>query len=147
MPFVKIDTRILDSTLWADIPAERIFMAALCMAAPHELIEPAPQLDVRTLDKTGWVVPAGWYGFIQAAGAGIIRRALIHEEVGFAALERLGAPEPGSGSAAFEGRRLVRVDHGYAVLNYMKYRERDYSAAERSARYRAALKKKRRGAA
>ena len=147
MPFVKIDTRLLDSTLWADIPAERIFMAALCMATPYELTDPTPQLAVRTLDETEWIVPAGWYGFVRAAGAGIVRRAIMNEEDGFAALERLGAPEAGSGRAAFDGRRLVRVDGGYLVLNFMVYRERDYGSAERSARYRESLKKKRRGTA
>jgi len=101
-----------------------------------------PQIETRSLENTGWVVPAGWYGFVPAAGIGIIDRAKVPHEKGYAALEKLGSPESGSRSQEFEGRRLVRIDGGYLVLNYMKYRERDYTTAERSARYRARLKAK-----
>jgi hypothetical protein len=31
---------------------------------------------------------------------------------------------------------MARIDGGYVVLNYMKYRERDYTAADRQRRYR-----------
>jgi hypothetical protein len=34
------------------------------------------------------------------------------------------------------------VDGGYIILNYMKYRERDYTGAERAARYRQRLREK-----
>lgn len=137
MPFVKLDCGILDSTLWVDLSACRVFQTALLMAEPHELREPTPQLEVRTLARTDFLVPAAWYGFVRAAGVGIVRRALLDEEEGLQALERLGAPEPGSRNAAHNGRRLVRVDGGYIVLNFQVYRDRDYTAAERSARYRA----------
>src|SRR3990167_7998881 len=83
------------------------------------------------------MVPPGWYGFVPAAGIGIIRRALVTDlEAGMVALEQLGSPEPESRSQEFEGRRLVRVDGGYVALNYDKYRERDLSAADRQRRYR-----------
>lgn len=144
MPFVKIDTGILDSTIWADQPAERVFLTALCMATPVELRAPTPQLAVRDMSETGFVVPAGWYGFVSSAGTGIVRRALMDEAVGLEALERLGAPDPASRSTAHDGRRLVRVDRGFVILNFMNYRERDYGSAERSKRYRQSLKTKRR---
>ena len=54
-----------------------------------------------------------------------------------AALERLGSPEPGSRSSSFDGRRLIRIDGGYLVLNYMAYRDKDHTAAERMRRMRA----------
>src|SRR3990167_5637693 len=83
------------------------------------------------------MVPPGWYGFVPAAGIGIIRRALVTDlEAGMVALEQLGSPEPESRSQEFEGRRLVRVDGGYVALNYDKYRERDFSGADRQRRYR-----------
>ena len=141
MPFVKLDCGILDSTLWPDRPAREVFLTALLMAEPFELHEPAPQLAVSNLDETGWIVPAGWYGFVRAAGTGIVRRAELSREDGLLALERLGAPEPDSRSAAYEGRRLVRINGGFLVLNFMHYRERDYTTAERSARYRAKQKR------
>lgn len=142
MPFVKLDTGILNSTLWVDLDARVVFITALLMAEPHELREPARQMEVRTLDFTGWVVPPGWYGHVPAAGLGIIHRAGVENEAGLAALERLGSPEPSSRSRAFDGRRLVRVDGGYLALNYIEYRERDYGAADRMRR----LRERRRGA-
>jgi hypothetical protein len=137
MPFVKLDCCILDSTLWIDCDARDLFITALLMAEPIEVLEPMAQLEVNSLTETGWEVPAGWYGFVRAAGVGIINRARVEEMPGRQALERLGAPEPDSRSDAFEGRRLIRVNGGFVVLNYMVYRERDYTTAERSKRYRA----------
>jgi hypothetical protein len=142
MPFVKMDCGILDSTLWVDLPACRVFETALLMAEPRELHEPTPQLAVRTLDLTGWSVPAGWYGFVAAAGVGILRRAIVNEEEGLAALERLGAPEPSSRSDAHDGRRLVRVSGGYIVLNFQVYRDKDHTSTERSRRFRERERKK-----
>jgi hypothetical protein len=136
MPFVKLDTSILDSTLWLDTAASRVFITALCMAQPYDLAEPMAQLEVRSLKPTGFVVPAGWYGFIAAAGIGIIRRSMLGDAEGYAALEALGRADSESRSPEFEGRRLVRVDGGYIVLNFMKFRDRDYGAADRMRRLR-----------
>jgi hypothetical protein len=137
MAFVKLDCGILDSTLWADRDAKDLFITALLMAAPHELVEPMEQIRVRSLEKTGFVIPPGWYGMVRAAGQGIVRRHGMEMEAGLAALERLGAPEPDSRTPDFEGRRLARVDGGYIVLNFKKYRDKDHTSAERSRRYRA----------
>jgi hypothetical protein len=136
VPFVKLDTRILDSTLWVERGARDLFITALLMAEPWDTAEPMEQLEVRSLKKTGFVVPPGWYGFIPAAGIGIIRRSLLDEKEGYAALESLGNGDAESRSNEFAGRRLVRINGGYLVLNFMKFREHDYGAAERSKRYR-----------
>lgn len=136
MAFVKLDTGILDSTLWTDPADSRIFVTALLMAMPREIENPMQQLSVRSLAHTGFVVPPGWYGFIGAAGVGIVRRAHISETEGLPALERLGAEDPASRSSDFGGRRLVRVDGGYIVLNFMNYRDKDHTARQRSQRYR-----------
>jgi len=137
MPFVKLDTNILNSTLWFEKVCRDIFLTALLMAEPVERDEPEQQIEIRTLNETGWTVPPGKYGFVPAASVGIIRRAIIEdEEKGLDALEKLGSPEEGSRTAEFEGRRLVRVDGGFIVLNYFKYRDQDYTAAARSKRYR-----------
>ena len=136
MPFVKLDCKILDSTLWLDIDASRIFITALLMAAPWDTETAMPQLDVNTMKPNGWQVPAGWYGLVPAAGPGIVRRAGLEIKAGMAALARLGAPEPESRSPSYGGRRLVRIDGGYVVLNYMHYREKDLTGAERTRRWR-----------
>lgn len=136
MAFVKLDTGILDSTLWTDPADSRIFVTALLMAMPREIETPMEQLSVRSLERTGFLVPPGWYGFIGAAGVGIVRRAHISDDEGLPALERLGDEDPASRSSAFGGRRLVRVDGGYIVLNFMNYRDKDHTARQRSQRYR-----------
>src|ERR1700749_4238582 len=104
MAFVKLDTRILESTLWIARECREVFIPALLMAMPREITEPTPQLEIRSLEETGFVVPPGWYGFVDAAGVGIVRRALVDPEKGIIALERLGSPDPHSRTADFEGR-------------------------------------------
>lgn len=136
MPFVKLDCGILNSTLWFDKAARDVFVTALLMAEPFELSEPTPQIAVDSLENTGWMVPPGWYGFVPAAGVGIVHRSGADETEGYEALKRLGEPEESSRTPDFDGRRMVRISGGYLILNYIKYRERDYTSAERSRRYR-----------
>jgi hypothetical protein len=136
MPFVKLDCNILDSTLWFDRDGRDVFVTALLMAEPVELTNPAPEVSIDDTSYTGWAAPPGWYGFVPAAGTAIVRRAGIDQEEGYAALRRLAAPDPESRTPDYDGRRMIRTDGGFLILNYNKYRERDYTAAERSARYR-----------
>lgn len=134
--FIKLDTQILDSTLWVERECRDVFITAMLLAEPYELNEPAEQLEVRAIKGTGFVVPPGWYGFIRTAGSGIVRRALLDAEAGLVALEKLGSVDPESRSQDFGGRRLVRIDGGYLVLNFMNYRDHDYTSAVRSKAYR-----------
>lgn len=136
MAFVKLDCGLLDSTLWGDRLGREVFITALLMAEPRECREPMPQIAVRSLEATGFVVPPGWYGFVPAAGTGIVSRAVVEREPGLDALTRLGEPDPESRTPDFEGRRLVRVNRGYLVLNFFAYRDRDYTAKERQQRWR-----------
>jgi hypothetical protein len=134
--FVKLDAGILTSTLWASRDQTDIFITSLLMAEPYELTSELPQIDVESLEETGWQVPPGWYGFVPAAGSAIIGRSHVDPVVGFKVLRALGSPDPESRTSAHDGRRLVRVDGGYIVLNYMKFRDRDYTAADRMRRLR-----------
>ncbi len=136
MPFVKLDCGLPNSTLWQDTDGTIIFISALCMAEPREFEESVAQIMTRSLELTGWAAPAGWYGFVPAAGAGIARTAGMELERGLAALERLAAPDAQSRSQEHDGRRLIRVNGGFLVLNFQRYRDRDYTTAERSKRYR-----------
>lgn len=136
MAFVKLDCGMLDSTTWFDKDGRDIFITALLMATPKEFDEPKPQIEINSLNETGWSVPSGWYGFVDAASLGIIHRCGISNERGLQALERLGSPEIESRSQAFDGRRMVRIDGGFVILNYIDYREKDHTAAERQRRYR-----------
>ena len=136
MPFVKLDCGILNSTTWVDKDTRDVFITALLLAEPFELKEATDQIKVRSLEDAGFEVPAGWYGFVPSASLGIIRHAMIDEEAGLAALERLGSPDQESRTPDYDGRRMVRVDGGYLILNYQKYRDKDHTAAERQRRYR-----------
>lgn len=144
MSFVKLDSGILDSSLWPDTAAVKVFFAALAKSDPEELKEPVDALEVRSLEPLGFTVPPGWYGFAAVSGTGLVRAAQLDcsVEEGLAALERLGAPDLDSRNPAHEGRRVVRVPGGYLVLNYDVYRQRDTTAAERQRRYRERLKER-----
>ena len=145
MAFVKLDCGMLDSSIWIERNQREIFITALLMGIPREIGQPTPQLHVDRLEETGWMVPAGWYGIVEAAGVGILARAGFTEtdmEQGIEALRAMGEPDLNSRSQTFEGRRLVRVNHGYVILNFQKYRDKDYSAAQRQRAYRARQKAK-----
>ncbi len=142
MAFVKLDTGILDSTLWIERDLREVFITALLMAEPREFDEPQPQIKIGALELTGFEAPPGWYGFVAAASLGIINRASVEKESGMEALRRLGEPEIESRSKEFEGRRMIRVNGGFLILNYMKYRDKDHTAAERQRRLRERKKQK-----
>jgi hypothetical protein len=142
MGFAKIYDSILDSSLWQDHDATRIFQTALLMAKPHELREPTPTIRIGSLEPGDYIVPPGWYGMVPAASVGIIKRAMIPEEQGMRALEVLAAPDMHSRSDEHDGRRLVRINGGFVVLNLMKYRDRDETNAERQKRFRKREKPK-----
>lgn len=136
MAFIKLDTGIIRSTIWFDRPALEVFITALLLAEPAEYDVPVPQLKVGALEPTGWSAPPGWYGFVPASGPGLVAAAQVDQATGLAALARMGEPEPTSRSQDHEGRRIIRIDGGFLLLNYVKYRDKDHTTAERSARYR-----------
>ena len=142
MPYVKLDNNILNSSLWSDHDARTIFITALLMARPIELREPTPTIKVAQLEPDDFVIPPGWYGMVDAASIGIIRQAGLNRAGGIEACERLAAPDPDSRSEDFDGRRMVRVDGGFIILNFQKYRDKDHTAAERQARWRERNKAK-----
>lgn len=132
---------MINSSIWPEKTQRDVFITALLMAEPHEVKEPMPQLHVDRIEETGWRVPRGWYGFIKAAGTGILHQAMVERGPGMIALAQLGEPDAESKSKAFEGRRLVRVNGGFIALNFIDYRDRDYTGAERSKRWRERQKR------
>ncbi len=140
MAFVKLDCQMLDSSIWIERLQRELFITALLMATPIELKEPTPTLELDSLcERSDFVVPPGWYGFVGAASSGIISRAQIEDEqfnAAMVAIKELGEEDMFSRSLDFEGRRMVRVDGGFLILNYDRFREKDHTAAERSRRYR-----------
>jgi len=136
MAFVKLDTKILDSTLWIERDLREIFITALLMAEPREFQGPTRQIEIGRLEFTDFTAPPGWYGFVPAASLGIINRAGVEREAGMEALRKLGEPEIESRSTDFGGRRMIRTDGGFLILNFMKYRDKDHTAAQRQKRLR-----------
>jgi len=136
MSFVKLDCGMLTSTLWIDREAREMMITALLMARPQEIAEPMPTIKIRSLEPDDFIVPPGWYGFVPAAGSGIARSACLEIEPALDALERLAAVDQESRTPDHEGRRMVRVDGGFLILNYDKYRRKDHTAPERMRRFR-----------
>ncbi len=111
MPFVKLDTGILDSSLWSE-PAQtcKCWVTLLAM-----------------MDATG---------LVRSTAPGIAKRAHLTLKQTTKALETFSGPDENSRSLNDEGRRIKRVDGGYQVINSEKYRKYDYTAAERMKRHR-----------
>lgn len=61
-----------------------------------------------------------------------------------AALEKLSSPDPDSRSPEHEGRRIEKIEGGWKVLNYAKYREKAVAGeGSRAPYYRAYRARKR----
>jgi len=61
-----------------------------------------------------------------------------------AALEKLSSPDPDSRSPEFEGRRIEKIEGGWRLLNYEKYRQKAVAGeGSRAPYYRAYRARKR----
>lgn len=101
MPYVKLDAGILDSTLWVqDAATCKVFITMLAMCDPD--------------------------GLCPATAPGIARRSNLDLEECRRALAILEAPDDDSRSSECEGRRILRCDGGYQIVNYLKYRTKEY---------------------
>jgi len=114
--YVKIFEDILDSSIWDESLATRIVWITLLIMADEE-------------------------GVVRAATSGIRRRAGVSEKEVAEAVKVLSEPDLDSKDKDYGGRRIERVDGGYLVLNYRKYREirtkKQQKDAERQRRHRA----------
>jgi hypothetical protein len=105
MGFTKLDEGILRSSIMAE-PAEtfKVFIAILASTDPD--------------------------GIARVSSMFLASACYLPIEVVDKAIASLEAPDPRSRSLADEGRRIRRVDGGFFVINYQKYRERGYSQSE-----------------
>jgi hypothetical protein len=79
-------------------------------------------------------------GLVKATAPGIANAAFVPISSVRSALSILESPDPDSKSQENDGRRISRVDGGYLILNYDKYRAFNYSmkdAAVQKREYRA----------
>src|SRR5216117_648729 len=97
--YVKVFGSILDSTIWRESHATRLVWITMLAMAGRE-------------------------GIVDASVPGLADRARVTREECEAALETLSKPDIDSRSQEFEGRRIEKVDGGWFILNYGKYRSR-----------------------
>lgn len=141
--FAKVSTGILDSSLWLGSEELRlVLLTSLLMAQPREFTEPVKEIAFGSLEGTGYEVPPGWYGWVDAAAPAIVARANVNTEKGTEALRQLTRPESESRSAEFEGRRILRVNGGFVILNFMRFRDHDTTAKDRMKRLRQRVREK-----
>jgi hypothetical protein len=100
--FVKIDCNILYSSIWAESSETRIIWITLLAMANQN-------------------------GIVPATAPGISSAAFVSLSETRKAIALLEAPDPDSKSLENEGRRIERVEGGYLILNYDKYRAFNYS--------------------
>lgn len=111
MAYVKLDTSILDSSIWCESSDTcKVWITMLAMADQD--------------------------GLVASTAPGIARRAGLSLETTRQALEILESPDPESKTPDNEGRRIERISGGYTLLNYCLYRKKDHTNAERQKRHR-----------
>ena len=111
MPFVKLDCKLPDSSIWCESSDTKVCWVTMLTMADAD-------------------------GLVESTAPGLARRAGVSLEAAKKAIEIFERPDQFSKNPASEGRRIERVDGGYMILNYVGYRERDYTNADRQKRYR-----------
>lgn len=99
MAFVKLYNDILMSTIWRESKETRILWITLLAAANYS-------------------------GKVMASIPGLADAAHLTIEECEEALKCLESPDKYSRSQEYEGRRIERIDGGWLILNYKKYRVR-----------------------
>ena len=112
---MKIYGTILDSSIWsAEYPTRLVWLSLLAMA-----------------DKNGQV---------QASTDGIARRANVSLDECEKAIKTLRSPDRRSKNKLYDGRRIRKIENGWLVLNYKRYRDMrtdsQVAEAEKKQRYR-----------
>jgi len=121
MPFVKLDCDIVKSSVWAeDSDVLRVWVYLLATA--------------NAIGEVHVTVPA------------LAMQCGLPAEKTQAILDKLASPDRFSRSQEYEGRRVqIERDPEFriVVLNYVRYREKDYTNAERQRRFRDKQKRRR----
>ncbi len=113
MAFTKLDSGIVDSSIWAEPSDTRIVWITLLAKCDKE-------------------------GYARLSVSGLQRAANVPAESVTRALATLESPDPDSRTSSNEGRRVNRIEGGWHVLNYALYRNnmkeeavREYFAEEK----------------
>ena len=114
MGFTKLDSGIVDPSIWSEPPTTRVVWIAFLAKADSS-------------------------GFVATSYSGMERAANVGPGPFAEAIKCLESPDHDSRSADHDGRRIERVEGGWKILNYEKYRRFSYSGskeAEKKRRYR-----------
>jgi len=90
-----------------------------------------------------FLAKANYHGIVKASRSGMIRSSNVSEKDFDRALKVLESPDSDSRSPEFDGRRIEKIEGGWLVLNYKKYREYSYSESPVAIRQRRHREKKR----
>lgn len=104
--FTKLDSGIVDSSIWSEDSDTRVVWITLLAKA----------------DKNG---------IVNIAPSALARVANVPLPVCLKALERFQQPDSESRTPTNEGRRLAKTDDGWLILNYAAYREKEYNQQRR----------------
>ncbi len=96
--YSKLDCGIVDSSLWE---------------MPHEYL----RVWIAMLSKTDAT------GYVRVSPPAMARLCHLNREEFDTIIEAYCAPDPESRTEDYEGRRLAKVEGGWQILNYLKYRE------------------------
>jgi len=75
-------------------------------------------------------------GVVNASASGLAPVARVTLEECEKAIDILSSPDKDSRSPEYEGRRIIKIDGGWQVINHKKYREKAKSRAEYMRQYR-----------
>lgn len=111
MGFTKLDSGIVDSSVWSEPLATRVVWVTILAKCNHG-------------------------GFVPASRSGLLRACNVSESDFDIAIKKLESPDPDSRTIDNDGKRIKKVEGGWIVLNYLKYREFTYSDNPESIRKR-----------
>jgi hypothetical protein len=96
--FTKLFSSIVTSTIWQEDPETKVVWITLLALADPE-------------------------GFVDGTVPGIANIARISVKKTRIAINKLESPDPDSRTPDYDGKRIAKVDGGWILLNYAKYRK------------------------
>ena len=111
MGFTKLDSGIVDSSIWAEPLATRVVWVT-------------------------FLAKSNYHGIVKASRSGMLRSSNVMEKDFNEAIQTLESPDSDSRSPEFDGRRIQKIEGGWQILNYQRYREFSYSDSPSAIRQR-----------
>lgn len=107
MSFCKLDSGIVNSSIWSENLATRILWITILAMSDEN-------------------------GFVPTSIPGLIRAANIPKEDFIIGIKALESPDGYSRTSDYDGRRIKKIEGGWLILNFKKYRERSDIAREKT---------------